>query len=327
MTDAIRWGILATGGIAHAFASDLVLGGFQVQAVASRAQASADAFAAEFGIPTAHPSYEALAADPDVDIVYISTPHPFHAENARLMLNAGKHVLIEKPITLNGREAREIVDLAASKRLLVLEAMWTRFLPHMVRIREILAAGTIGDVHTLIADHTQRLPEDPEHRLNSMVLGGGALLDLGIYPLTLASELFGRPETILATATFKPTGVDAQVATTFRYPGGQIAQTLSASDTAGPNTATILGTTGRIDIDRVWYAPTTIRVRDSSNEVIETFSAPITGRGMHFQAVEAEKLIRAGRISSDILPVEEMVTIMETLDAVREQIGLRYPGE
>ena len=327
MTDAIRWGILATGGIAHAFTNDLVLGGFRVQAVASRAQASADAFAAEFGIPTAHPSYEALADDPDVDIVYISTPHPFHAENARLILNAGKHVLIEKPITLNGREAREIVDLAASKGLLVLEGMWTRFLPHMVRIREILAAGTIGDVHTLIADHTQSLPEAPEHRLNSMALGGGALLDLGIYPLTFASELFGRPETILATATFKPTGADAQVATTFRYPGGQIAQTLSASDTAGPNTATILGTAGRIDIDRVWYAPTTIRVRDSANAMIETFSAPITGRGMQFQAIEAEKLIRAGKISSDILPVEEMVAIMETLDAVREQIGLRYPGE
>ncbi len=327
MTDAIRWGILATGGIAHAFTNDLVLGGFQVQAVASRTQASADAFAAEFGIPTAHASYEALAADPEVDIVYISTPHPFHAENARLMLNAGKHVLIEKPVTLNGREAREIVDLAADKGLLVLEAMWTRFLPHMVRIREILAAGTIGDVHTLIADHTQLLPDDPEHRLNSMALGGGALLDLGIYPLTFASELFGRPETILAAATFKSTGADAQVATTFRYPGGQIAQTFSASDTAGRNEATILGTTGRIELDRVWYTPTTIRVVNSAHEVIETFSAPVTGRGMQFQAVEAEKLIRAGKISSDILPVEEMVAIMETLDAVREQIGLRYPGE
>jgi predicted dehydrogenase len=327
MTDAIRWGILATGGIAHAFTADLVLNGFQVQAVGSRSQASADTFAAEFGIPTAHPSYEALAADPDVDIIYISTPHPFHADNARLALNAGKHVLIEKPITLNAREAREIVDLAASRNLLVLEGMWTRFLPHMVRIREILAAGTLGDVHTLIADHTQDLPTDPAHRLNSMDLGGGALLDLGIYPLTFASELFGSPETILASATFKPTGADAQVATTFRYPGGQIAQTLSASDTAGPNTATILGTKGRIDIDRVWYAPTDFRLLDSANEVVETFSAEVTGRGMHYQAAEAEQLIRAGKISSDILPVEELVAIMETLDLVRAQIGLRYPGE
>ncbi|MBC7441436.1 MAG: Gfo/Idh/MocA family oxidoreductase [Ramlibacter sp.] len=327
MTDAIRWGILATGGIAHEFTNDLVLNGFRVQAVGSRSQASADAFAAEFGTPTAHASYEALAADPDVDIIYISTPHPFHAANARLALNAGKHVLIEKPITLNGAEAREIVDLAASLGLLVLEGMWTRFLPHMVRIREIIAAGTLGDVHTLIADHTQDLPDDPAHRLNAMDLGGGALLDLGIYPLTFASELFGRPETVLASATFKATGADAQVATTFRYAGGQIAQTLSASDTTGPNTATILGTLGRIDIDRVWYAPAEFRVLDSGHNVLETFSAEINGRGMHYQAAEAELLIRAGKISSDILPVEELVAIMETLDLVRAQIGLRYPGE
>src|SRR5680860_1019505 len=136
MTESLRWGILATGGIAHAFASDLVLHGFAVQAVGSRTQQSADAFAAEFGIPTAHGSYEALVADPDVDIVYVSTPHPFHAANATLALKAGKHVLIEKPFAMNGREAREIVDLAASRGLLVMEGMWTRFLPHMVRIRE-----------------------------------------------------------------------------------------------------------------------------------------------------------------------------------------------
>lgn len=327
MTDAIRWGILATGGIARAFTNDLVLNGFNVQAVGSRSQGSADAFAATFGIPNAHPSYEALVADPDVDIIYISTPHPFHAANAALALNAGKHVLIEKPIALNAKEAREIMDLAASKNLLVLEAMWTRFLPHMVRIREIIASGVLGDVHTLIADHTQDLPDDPNHRLNSLELGGGALLDLGIYPISFASELFGKPETILATATFKETGADAQVATLFRYPGGQIASTLSASDTKGPNTATILGTEARIDIDEVWYSPTTFRVINSKNEVLESFEAEILGRGMHYEAAEAEQLIQSGLISGIILSTDESVAIMETLDAVREQIGLRYPGE
>lgn len=327
MTDAIRWGILATGGIARAFTNDLVLNGFHVQAVGSRSQESADAFAAKFGIPNAHASYEALVADPDVDIIYISTPHPFHAANAALALNAGKHVLIEKPIALNAKEAREIMDLAASKNLLVLEAMWTRFLPHMVRIREILESGVLGDVHTLIADHTQDLPDDPSHRLNAIELGGGALLDLGIYPLSFAYELFGKPETILATATFKETGADAQVATLFRYPGGQIASTLSASDTKGPNTATILGTEARIDIDEVWYSPTTFRVINSKNEVLESFEAEILGRGMHYEAAEAEQLIQSGLISGSILSTDDSVAIMETLDAVREQIGLRYPGE
>ena len=327
MTDTLRWGILATGGIAHMFTADLVLHGFQVQAVGSRTQQSADTFAARFGIPTAHGSYEALVADPDVDIIYVSTPHPFHAENAALALKAGTHVLIEKPIAMNGREAREIVDLAASLGLLVMEAMWTRFLPHMVRVREIIAAGTLGDVHTLIADHTQDLPDDPKHRLNDLALGGGALLDLAIYPLSFASDLFGRPETILASASFKETGADAQVATIFRYPGGQIATTLSASDTQGPNTATILGTQGRIDIDQVWYSPTTIHVRGSDNEIVESFTAEVAGRGMHFQAAEMEQVIGAGKTSSDILPTEEVVAIMETLDAVRDQIGLAYPGE
>ncbi|MEO6200174.1 MAG: Gfo/Idh/MocA family oxidoreductase [Cryobacterium sp.] len=327
MTDNLRWGILATGGIAHSFASDLVEHGFHVQAVGSRTQASADAFAAEFGIPTAHASYEALVADPDVDIVYVSTPHPFHAANATLALTAGKHVLIEKPFALNGKEAREIVDLAAGLGLLVMEAMWTRFLPHMVRIREIIAAGTLGEVHSLIADHTQDLPDDPAHRLNDLALGGGALLDLGIYPVSFASSLFGRPETILASASFKPSGADAQVATIFRYPGGQIATTLSASDTQGPNTATILGTDGRIDIDHVWYSPTAFHLRSSDNELVETFTAEVVGRGMHYQAAEMERVIGAGKTSSEILPTEEIVAIMETLDAVREQIGLRYPGE
>jgi len=328
MTDALRWGILATGGIAHQFAGDLVRNGFTVQAVGSRSQASADAFAAEFGIPTAHPSYEALVADPNVDIIYVSTPHPFHAANATLALEAGKHVLIEKPITLNAAEARTLVALAESKNLLVLEAMWTRFLPHMGRIRDIIAAGALGDVHTLIADHTQDLPDDPTHRINSLHLGGGALLDLGIYPVSFASALFGAPETILASASFKDTGVDAQVATIFRYAGGQIASLHSASDTKGPNTASILGTDGRIDIDEVWYSPTSFRVYNSANEVVETFETPaFTGRGMHYQAVEAERLVAAGLISSELLTTAESVQIMETLDAIRAQIGLVYAGD
>ncbi|TFC79448.1 Gfo/Idh/MocA family oxidoreductase [Cryobacterium sp. TMS1-20-1] len=328
MTESIRWGILATGGIAHAFTSDLVQNGHKVQAVGSRSHASADAFAVEFGIPTAHASYAELVNDPEVDVIYVSTPHPFHAEHAALALNAGKHVLIEKPIALNAGQARQIVNLAASKNLLVMEALWTRFLPHLVRIREILAAGTLGEVRSLIADHTQDLPDDPAHRLNSLELGGGALLDLGVYPVNFAHAVFGSPDTILASASFKATGADAQVATIFRYPGGQIATTFSSSDTLGPTTASIIGTHGRIDIDGVWYAPTSFRVLDHGGTVLEAFAtAEFTGRGMQFEAVEVEELIRAGKISSDIMPAEESVAVMTTLDAVRAQIGLRYPGE
>ncbi len=177
----LRWGILATGGIAGAFASDLRTAGLDLVAVGSRSQESADAFAARFGIPRAHASYEALVADPDVDTVSVSTPHPMHHENARLALEHGKHVLVEKAFTLNRTEAEDLQRLAAERGLLAMEAMWTRYLPHMVRIREILAAGTLGDVRAVSADHTQLLPSDPAHRLNAVELGGGALLDLGVF--------------------------------------------------------------------------------------------------------------------------------------------------
>ena len=249
--ETLRWGILGTGGIARQFTRDLLLTGHAVAAVGSRTRENAERFAALFGLPAAHGSYESLVADPSVDLVYVATPHPFHYSNARLALDAGKHVLIEKPFTLNAVQAQQLVTHAADRRLLVLEAMWTRWLPHMARLREIVAEGTIGALRSMSADHTQRLPDDPAHRVNALELGGGALLDLGVYPVSFASDLFGAPQSIQAVATFKETGADAQVATLFRYPGGQIATTYSASTTRGPNAAVVLGTDGRIEIDSV----------------------------------------------------------------------------
>jgi len=322
-----RWGILATGWIAELFVKDLLLTGRAVTAVGSRTQAKADCFAKAFGIASAHGSYEALVADPDVDIIYIATPHAQHAASARLALNAGKHILVEKSFTINATEAAEIVDLAATKNLVVLEAMWTRFLPHMRRLREIIAAGVIGEVRSITADHRQKLPDDPAHRLNALELGGGALLDLGIYPISFTWDILGKPVSIKASATFRDTGADAQVATIFHYASGAIATTLSALDSAGPNRACVVGTKGRIEIDRVWYSPTTFRVYDSANTVIETFDGAVEGRGMQFQADEIERLIAAGLTEGEILPPSESVAIMRTLDEVRAQIGLRYPGE
>jgi len=323
----LRWGILATGGIAHAFANDLKLNGFTLQAVGSRSVESAQAFADEFGIPNAHGSYESLAADPEVDAIYVSTPHPLHAANARLALEHGKHVLVEKPFTLNRAEAESVAALAEERGLVVLEAMWTRYLPHMVRIRELLRDGAIGDVRTLIADHTQLLPDDPTHRINALELGGGALLDLGIYPISFAWDLFGAPRTIQSTATFKPTGADAQVAVQFGYEAGRVASTVSASDTRGPNRAVVLGTEGRIEIDAVWYTPTTFRLIDNDGAVREEYRSEVTGRGMHYQAEALEGLVASGDRHGEILPIDESVAIMGTLDEIRRQIGLRYPGE
>jgi predicted dehydrogenase len=323
----LRWGILGTGGIARQFTSDLLFTGHAVAAVGSRTRENAERFAALFEIDAAHGSYEALVADPSVDLVYVATPHPWHFPNATLALNAGKHVLVEKPFTLNAVQAERLVSLAANRGLLVLEAMWTRWLPHMARLREIIAAGTIGDIRSMSADHTQLLPADPGHRLNALELGGGALLDLGVYPVSFASQLFGAPQAIQATATFKETGADAQVATMFRYAGGQIATTYSASTTRGPNVAAVLGTDGRIEIDSVWYTPTGLRVYDGAGTLIQDVRPAVEGRGMQFQAVEAERLVSEGKIASAVLPPEETVAIMATLDLIRERIGLRYPAE
>ncbi|HEX3712907.1 MAG TPA: Gfo/Idh/MocA family oxidoreductase [Trebonia sp.] len=324
---ALGWGILGTGGIARQFTQDLLLTGHTVTAAGSRTREGADQFAAHFGLPAAHAGYEALVADPAVDLVYVATPHPWHYPNAALALEAGKHVLVEKPFTLNAVQARELVSLAESRGLLVLEAMWTRWLPHMVRLREIVAAGTIGEIRSMSADHTQLLPSDPGHRLNALELGGGALLDLGVYPVSFASQLFGAPQSVQAAATFKETGADAQVATVFSYAGGQIATTYSASTTRGPNVAVVLGTEGRIEVDSVWYTATGLRVYDAAGALTEEFRPAVAGRGMQYQADEAEALVRAGQTASAVLPPQESVAVMATLDEIRAQIGLRYPGE
>ncbi|RFA08375.1 oxidoreductase [Subtercola boreus] len=327
MSDGLRWGILGTGGIATSFATDLQANGFQLTAVGSRSEQSASEFAGRFGGITAHASYEQLVADPDVDVVYVATPHPFHEENALLAIRAGKHVLVEKAFTLNEKQARSIVDEAASAGVVVIEAMWTRFLPHMVRIREIIAAGTLGDVRTVLADHNQKLSADPQHRINALELGGGALLDLSIYPVSFAVDMLGLPTAVLASATMTATGVDRQTAIILTHAGGRQSVLHSALDTAGPTAASVLGTEARIDIDQTWYAPTTFRMIDSEQNVIEEFDHPVTSRGMQYQAWELERVVAAGETSSPLLPAEQSVAIMGVLDEVRRQIGLVYPGE
>lgn len=322
---SLRWGILGTGGIAALQTSDLNDNGFTVTAVGSRSQASADAFASKWGIGTAHPSYDALVNDDNVDAIYVSTPHPFHHENALQALTAGKHVLVEKPFAMNAAQTREVTELAAQKGLVVLEAMWTRYLPHMVRVREIVKSGVLGDLRTLIVDHLQDLPKDPAHRINDPALGGGALLDLGIYPVSFAYDVLGSPTKITSTGTMTATGVDAQVAMIFDYENAR-ALLSTALDVRGPNTASISGTEGRIEIASVWYNPAPFTHFDKDGAVVEHYDKPVIGRGMQFQAWELERLVAAGVTGNDVLSPETSVEIMAALDTIRGQIGLKYPG-
>lgn len=321
------WGILGTGWVARMLVADLLANGFRVTAVGSRQLQSAQSFADEFGITTAHGSYEQLVEDPHVDIVYVATPNPFHVEHASLALNAGKHVLLEKPFTLNASEARSLFSLARQKNLVLLEAMWTRFLPHMVRVRAIIASGALGEIRTLIADHSQKLPSDLGHRVNSLELGGGALLDLGVYPVSFAQDLLGSPSNVYVKASLLTTGVDRQFAAVFDYAEGQQAVLQSALDTPGPNTAVILGTEGWISIDPVWHDAAHFTVFDDDEHVIERFETPVNGRGMHFQAMEIERLIEEDKLAGTIMPPQDTIAVLETMDEMRRQIGLVYPQE
>jgi predicted dehydrogenase len=322
----IGWGILATGGIARSFTQDLNGAGLMVAAVGSRSQERADAFAAEHQVPRAHGSWEDLVADDDVDVIYVATPHPAHAPAALLALDAGKHVLVEKPFTLNAGEAEAVVARAEAAGLVVLEAMWTRFLPHMLEIHQLLADGAIGEPQLLIADHNQATPTDPEHRMNAPELGGGALLDLGIYPVSFAVDVFGLPQRIEAMATFTATGVDERVSAVFEHEQGRHSLVTTALDFAGPNRATIVGTGGRIEIDPVWYTPTGYSVLDGKGEELRRSRPEVEGRGMQFQALEMERLIREGG-TSERMPPRQSVAIMAVLDRIRERIGLVYPQE
>lgn len=323
----VRWGILATGGVARLFARDLAAHGHRIAAVGSRSSATAERFAEEFGIPNAYGSYEELVTDPEVDVVYVATPHTLHAANATSALVHGKHVLVEKAFTINATEARTVVELARDQALLVMEAMWTRFLPHMRFVRQLIGDGAIGEVRSLHADHTQCLPSDPAHRLNDLQVGGGALLDLGVYPISFAHDLLGPPTEITAHGVLKTTGVDASVATILRHAGGAVSTSYSSMETRGPNRAVVLGTGGRIEIAPVWYGPAAVAAYDASNELVERFDRPVSGRGMQYQAAEVERLIEEGRTASSLMSPDASVEVMATMDRIRAAIGVRYPGE
>jgi predicted dehydrogenase len=327
MSTEFRWGILASGGIAQAFARDLSYFNHHiVAAVGSRSQESADSFAAEFPGCTAYSSYEALVADPTLDAIYVASPHPYHVSNTVLALNAGKPVLCEKPFTINATEARQMKAAADANGVALMEAMWARFLPHMHKVREILASGILGDIWAVEADHGQRLSDYANPRHWEPSLGGGALLDLGIYPISFAHMVLGVPDKITSSATFTDKGVDASSTVIFDYKSGAQAILTSNMMVSTPCRATICGTLGKIEIDRTFYNPTSMRVIMHDGTTTE-YPKEYKGHGLRDQALEFERVVRSGAKSSAILTPDESILIMESLDEVRKQIGLIYPRE
>jgi predicted dehydrogenase len=322
-----RWGILGTGNIAGQFARGLAaLDAAALVAVGSRTAAAADAFGERFGVPRRHAGYADLANDSEVDAIYIATPHTLHKENTLLCLEAGKPVLCEKPFAINAGEAEQMIAAARSRGLFLMEAMWTRFLPHIARLRELLAAGTIGEIRQIRADFSFRTEFDPSGRLFDPALGGGGLLDVGVYPVALASMILGPPARTAALADMGATGVDEQAALVFGYPGGRLAVLTCATRTSSPHEALILGDKGYIKIHDAWWKPSalTVAVEGKQPERIEPAAV---GNGYNYEAAEVARCVRAGRIESDIMPLDETLAIARTLDAVRAQWGLRYPSE
>jgi predicted dehydrogenase len=326
-TREFRWGILGTGGIARAFARDLsYFNNHLVQAVGSRSIENANNFAVEFPGCSSYGSYEELVTDPMIDAVYVATPHPMHVSNTVLALNAGKPVLCEKPFAVNAHEAQEMVAAARANGVALLEAMWTRFLPHIQKVRELLAENTIGEIISVEADHGQYLIDHGIPRLVEPALAGGALLDLGIYPASFAHMVLGKPAKITASGVLTPKGVDGQTSAIFDYQNGAQAIITTTMITGTPCRATIAGTLGRIEIDRTFYNPAAMRVILNEGTTIE-YANNYSGHGLREQAAELERMVHAGEIESPLLSHEQSIEIMQTLDEIRKQIGLRYPFE
>lgn len=327
MTTTVRWGILSTGRIARAFANALKdTPGAVLHAVASRDLASAQAFAQEFGAAKAYGSYQELADDPDVELVYIGTPHTLHARDALMALNAGKGVLCEKAFTVNRREAEEVVALARSKKLFLMEAMWSRFLPALAEVRRIIESGEIGPARTITADFGFYSEAGPEHRLFNPDLGGGALLDLGIYPLSLSAALLGPVESVRAQAELGPTGVDLQTAFTLKHRGGGISACSCSVAARTPCELTVSGTRGHVRMNTRFHHATSITVSLDDGSA-RTIATPYIGNGYSYEAIEAQRCYLAGLVESPHMTHGETLELMGVMDEVRRQVGVSYSAD
>ncbi len=320
---AIRWGILGAGGIAHKFANAVTNHtASTVAAVASRTPGKAQAFADAEGVEHALESYEELVARDDIDAVYVATTHNDHHNPALLAIEAGKAVLVEKAFTQNAVQARTVIEAARANKVYVQEAMWTRWLPHIVALREAIQAGEIGDVVTVQADHGQPLAH--VERMKRADLAGGALLDLGIYPISFAYDILGKPHAVTAVGQLTDGGVDGQVSMVFGYPKAQASLTTTMWART-PCRAMIAGTEGRIEIEDTFYAPSAWRLTRNDGTTRD-FDGRVPN-GFQYEAAALARGLRSGATEAPELTLDQTLEIMHILDDVRAQIGVVYPGE
>ena len=323
----IRWGILGPGRIADKLLPDFAhVPGAEVVAVGSRSKERAEAFATKHRIARAHASYEALIADPDVDVLYIATPHRQHRDVAIAALRAGKALLVEKSFTTTVGGAEAVIGVARSERRFVMEAMWTRFQPLIVRARALLADGAIGEVRGVQADLGVDRPYDPEDRLFDLAQGGGAMLDLGVYVVSFAQMILGTPRAVLAQGSRFPTGVDAEAGILLDHGDGKRSALMISLRNATPGQARILGTKGFIDILPRFHHPTTMVLARNGKEP-ETIREEPLGQGFAHELLEVNACLEAGRTESAIMPLADTLDVQRTMNDACEQLGVLHTEE
>jgi len=321
----IRWGIIGPGAIATGFASAMAsVAGGRIVAVGSRSVERAEAFGDQFGIPARYGDYDSVLGDPEVDVVYVATPQSRHATDTIAALQAGKHVLCEKPFALNERQARSMVEEARSRRLFLMDAIWSRFLPSYRSLVEVISSGRIGEPNLVEADFGFRAG-DPNHRLFKRELGGGGLLDLGVYPVQLCSLVLGIPEHVVAEGVVGETGVDEMVAAVLRYGGGGLGVVKAAIRTNMACTARISGTEGWIEVPAMMHCPNSLTVRTFGGT--EEIDGSYDGNGLRFEIAEVHRCIENGETESPTVSLDETLAIMSTLDAIRASVGVVFPEE
>ena len=322
----IRWGILATGKIAHSFADDLSLvADATLAAVGSRSLVNAQDFAAEFGATRAYGSYEDLAADTDVDVVYVATPHSLHRSNVELCLAAGKAVLCEKALALNAADASAMVAAARTCGLFLMEAMWMRCNPTILAIQEAVAAGAIGDVTAASADFGFVPDLPPTDRVFDPVLGASALLDIGIYPLTFVSLFLGEPERIVSTGTLSERGIDVASTSALGYVNGAVASVSCTMTATTPCSAFIAGRRGRIELEPRFSESRGFCLVNETGKT--TYRSDVLGKGYVHEIEEVHRCLRAGQTESGLVPLDDTLALMRQMDLIRSQIGSTLPGD
>lgn len=326
----IKWGILGCGRIAGKFASDLKLvEDAELVAVASRNQEKADEFCSQFPAKFSHNNYEALAANPEVDIIYVATPHGMHHEHTLLCLQHQKAVLCEKALAINTRQVSEMISLARKNKVFLMEALWTKFMPHYQMLMEMVKNGKLGEIKSVLANFGFIPAQPVPDRIFNPVLGGGTLLDIGIYNVFIALSVLGKPDEIDAWMTPATTGVDEQCAITFRYKNGKMAQLFSTFSSNLATEADINGNQGRIRLTSRFYEPSTqieyYPARVDSKTIIP-FEKP-AGWGYHYEIRHVHECIRQGLNESPVMTHADSIMLMETLDAIRKKAGIIYPAD